>query len=76
VQLACDTPPFGDVSDDCAGDILEYLETAMTRAEALHIASHCSSPEAYTWVRSVVAEATAVIIHTHLHCSAYYRYQP
>lgn len=52
-QLAANTPPFKDLSDDIAGDVLEYFDTAMPRFESLRIAAHCSSPKALAWVRAV-----------------------
>jgi len=52
-QLAANTPPFEDLSDDVAGDVLEYFDTAMTRFESLRIVAHCSSPKSLAWVRAV-----------------------
>ena len=46
---------FRELIDDCAGDVLEFFEVTMTRTEALHISTYCSSPEARAWVRAVVA---------------------
>jgi len=63
VQVATTVQPFGYMSInsvDCAGDILEFIEMAMPRSEAEHIASRCSSPEARAWVREVVAAAVVV----------------
>jgi len=60
VQLAVTAQPFSDLSDDCAGDILEFLEIEMTRAEALHIATHCSSPDARAWVRAIRSSVIVV----------------
>ena len=60
VQLAANTYDFTDLPDDCAGDVLEFLNTSMPRAEMLHVTAHCSSPEAHAWVRAVVAAAVAV----------------
>ena len=51
---------FKRLPDDCAGDILEFFEMAMTSTDALHLAKQCSSPEAFDWVRAVVAAAVAV----------------
>ena len=59
-QLAANTKPFAELPDDCAGDVLEYLEMAMKRTESLRITAHCSSPEAHAWVRAVVGAAAAV----------------
>jgi len=60
VQLATTTDPFVDLLDDCAGDVLEYLETTMSHTEFLHNLTHCISPEANVWVRAIVAAAVAV----------------
>jgi hypothetical protein len=59
-QLAAMTQPFVDLPDDCAGDVLDYLEMAMTREESLCIAEHCSSPEANAWVHAANEAAMAV----------------
>jgi len=59
-QLAGTTQAFPELPDDCAGDVLEYLEMAMPRTGALHIATHCSSPDAQAWIRAVNATAIAV----------------
>ena len=60
IHIAGDTAPFASLPDDCAGDVLEYLEVAMTRTESLHVTEHCSSPKARDWVRAVLAAAVAV----------------
>jgi len=58
VKIATATEPFTDLPDDCAGDVLEYLQMSMTRMEASRIATLSLSPEAHSWVRAVlVAEA-------------------
>ena len=64
-QLAATTQPFGGLPDDCEGDVLDFFEMAMTRFEALHVATHCSSPEARAWVLKVVTAAVSVsaVIH-------------
>ena len=59
-QLAAFTQPFLELPDDCAGDVLEYLNMDMARSVSLHIASRCSSPEAHAWVRRVIVEGIAV----------------
>lgn len=59
-QLAAETQPFADLPEDCAGDILEYMEMGMPRGESLLIAMHCSSLEARAWVRAVLAVKVAV----------------
>jgi len=61
-QLAANNDSFEELPDDCAGDVLEYLELTMTREESMHIVAHCSSPPAHAWVRAVVAAAVAVSI--------------
>ena len=45
-QLAATVRPFLDLSDDSAGDVLEYFDIAMPRDDSLLIATHCSSPKA------------------------------
>lgn len=62
IQLAATTQPFEKLPEDCAGDVLEFLETAVTCTEASHIVRHCSSPEASAWVRAVLAAAVAPVI--------------
>lgn len=58
VQIATATQPFTDLPDDCAGDVLDYLEMSMTRMESLRIATLSFAPEAHAWVRALlVAEA-------------------
>jgi len=59
VQVADFTDPFKDLPDDCAGDVLEYLDMAITRSKWIHIAMHCSSQKAQIWVRAVLAAAFA-----------------
>ena len=59
-QHAGTTQPFERLQDDPAGDVLEIFGMAMTRTDALHIAQHCSSPEARAWVRAVIAPAVMV----------------
>jgi len=59
-QLASLTEPFAELPDDCAGDILEYLEWLLHREAILHIAEHCSSPEAIEWVKSINTAAVLV----------------
>ena len=70
-QLMINTQSLRDLPEDCAGDVLDFFEMTMTRTEALHIAMHCSSQEAHTWVRavltaaattSVAAEATILLV--------------
>jgi len=69
-QLEPTTPlfkSFKTLPDDCAGDVLEFFEPGMTHERAVHIAKHCSSPEARAWVRAVitaavVAKATAELV--------------
>ena len=59
-QHACSINPFQRLPEDCAGDVLEFFGMAMTCSDALHIAKHCSSPEARAWLRAVVAAAVVV----------------
>lgn len=59
-QLAVRTPFLEELSDDCNGDILEFLVSTMTRTDLLNTMSTlCSSPEANAWVRAIVVEAVA-----------------
>jgi hypothetical protein len=60
IHIAANTEPFLSLADDCAGDVLEYLEIAMTRADSLHITEHCSSLKAQAWVQEVMKAAVAV----------------
>ena len=62
VQLAATSHPCKDLPDDCLGDVLEFFESTMARVEYMYVATHCSSPEAQAWVRSVVAAAVAVSV--------------
>jgi len=57
-QLAATVQLFEELSDDCAGDVLEFF--GMTRNESDLNAKHCSSPEAQGWVRAVIAAAVVV----------------
>jgi hypothetical protein len=59
-QLLANTPPFDRLPDDCACDVT-FFEGEMTRTESLHIATHCSSPEALSWVRAVLDFAFAAV---------------
>ena len=59
-QVAASTKAYAKLPDDCAGDILEFLQVAMTRTESLHVTEHCSSPKARDWVRAVFDAAMAV----------------
>ena len=52
VQLAATTPPFFEIPDDCAGDILEFIEMALPRANSLYIMAHCLSSEAHAHMQS------------------------
>jgi len=59
VQLAATTPPFSDLPDDCAGDVLEFMELALPRANSQYIMEHCLSPEAHAWVCAMLTSAVA-----------------
>ena len=61
-QVAATTQPFVELPDDCAGDILDFIEMAMARTDALHIVINCSSSEAHAWVRDVVTAAFTAAI--------------
>jgi ankyrin repeat protein len=63
LHLAAATQPNSALPDDCAGDVFEFLKMKrMARTDALHVATHCSSPEAQVWVRAVVTAAATVAI--------------
>jgi hypothetical protein len=62
VHVAATTEPFTDLPDDCAGDVLDYLDLKMCRMASLLIATKLSSPDARAWVRAVTAAAVAVSI--------------
>ena len=64
VHLGASTEPIFELFDDCAGDVLQYLESDMTRAESSRIITHCSSPKAQYWLRAVNVAAIAVSIST------------
>jgi len=63
-QLASTTQPFLHLSDDCAGDVLEFLPMTMPRTESPHMVAHCSSPEAQAWVRAVLAVVALEVANT------------
>ena len=58
-QVAAITQPFAKLPDDCAGDVLEFLELVMSRNEMLIVAEHCSSVESRAWVHDIVVAAVA-----------------
>ena len=60
VRHATTIQPFEELPDDCAGDVLEYQELAMTRKESLQVAALSPSPEANLWARAVIEAAIAV----------------
>jgi len=60
VQQAASNQLFSELTDDCAGDVLDFLQVSMSRTESLHVATCCSSPEAQAWVRAVVVAAVLV----------------
>lgn len=62
IQFAASTQPFATLPDDCAGDVLEFLDITMPRKEVFYILAHCISPEAYVWVRKTIAAAVVVSI--------------
>ena len=62
IQFAASTQPFASLPDDCAGDVLEFLDVTMPRTEVFYILAHCISPEAYVWVRKTIAAAVVVSI--------------
>jgi hypothetical protein len=77
-QVVASSEAFVILSDDCAGDVFEYLEIAMTRADSLHFTTHGSSLEAQAWVREVLEARVAVstriyafLFNLVLHCRAH-----
>lgn len=62
-QLAATARPFLDLLEDCAGDVLEFFDMSIPHDFSLLIATHCSSPEAIAWVRSVLEAAVVVSSH-------------
>jgi len=62
VHLAAATPPYAELPDDCAGDVLEFLGTHLARTELLDVVTHCASSGAQAWVWAVVSAANAVRI--------------
>jgi hypothetical protein len=60
IQIATTIPPFVELPDDCAGDILEYFDSQVTHGQVLHNAMHSFSFEAHAWVRAVVITEVAV----------------
>lgn len=63
-QAVAMTLSLADLPDDCAGDILDFLEMSMTltrRQELLHHSTtSIMSPEAHTWMREVIIAAVVV----------------
>jgi len=62
VHSASTSELFADLPDDCAGDVVEFLDISVTRTEAQHILVQCSSSEARVWVDAVVAAAVAAAV--------------
>jgi len=60
VQQAASNQLFSELPDDCACDVLDFLQVPMPRSESLHVATCCASPEAQAWVRAVVVAAVLV----------------
>jgi len=60
IKFASNTQPFVDLPDDCAGDVMEFIDLKMTRKECMHIYTKCSSPEAHASVGKVVAAELTV----------------
>jgi hypothetical protein len=61
-QTAFSIQPFAELPDDCAGDIVDYLETRLARTEMLQIAKYCTSAESCSWVCRVIAAGVAADI--------------
>ena len=62
VQQAAAISLFANLPDDCACDVLDFLQVPMPRSESLHVATCCASPEAQAWMRAVVVAAVLVRI--------------
>lgn len=62
IQFAANTTTFKDLPDDCAGDILEYLVTTMTRLETMLIMTNGFSPEAHDWALAVLKASVVVSV--------------
>jgi len=60
-QTAAITQPFEELPDDCAGDVLDFLETTMTPLKMLHVAMQYSSSDARACVCATVRAAIAVM---------------
>lgn len=64
VEFAASVEPFSELPDDCAGDVLDYLETTMTRKESPDFAMRCLSPESSAWRRAIIAAGITVSKHS------------
>jgi len=53
---------FSELPDDCAGDVLDFLDFSMPHTEWPYIATNCTSLDAQAWVCAVVAAAVKVRI--------------
>ena len=63
VQFATlEVHPFSELPDDCAGDVLDFLDFSMPHTEWPYIATNCTSLDAHAWVCAVVAAAVMVRI--------------
>lgn len=60
VKFATTTDLLVDLSNDCIGDVLEFLIPGMPRKEYMDIFTLPSLPEAYAWVHAIVAAAYVV----------------
>jgi len=65
-QQAATVETFLELPDDCGGDVLEFLDTKMTRKELLHAATQVMSQEAIAWVRAVIDAAVAAVVAVRL----------
>ena len=59
-QSARSSQLFADLPDDCAGDVLEFLNETITRKDSLFIATHTPTPEAQAWFDSLIKAGLAV----------------
>jgi hypothetical protein len=61
-QVATTVPPFLGLSDDCIGDVLDYLQSKTLRPGMMNIVAESSSPEAHAWVCAIITAAIAVSV--------------
>jgi len=67
VLLAMTIKPFSELPDDCAGDIMEFFGSALSRRAIHHFATPSLSSEAHAWVRTVLTSSITVSVHRTFH---------